>query len=167
VKKEILWVLTGILLATVMTYGVLLPVAAQPAPPRFSIYATETNVAVSDTVTDLTSNGFRAGIPVSGVEMLVCEVVNADSTGSNATDKFTIQYQVVPGGSWFDWLTDTDFDSTAIDALKFCTTTGPQELTAATSASFKIDVRGFYAVKFLASANTAVVDSLTVKCGGY
>ena len=124
---------------------------AQPAAEsrRVSFAGTEPAVLVSVSV-DVTTNDFRNGIVIDGAETLLLDLTN---TGSYALDAFQFDYSVGASASWRTLLSGTDFDSTSIPSLVFCTTTGPHELTAGSTASLIIDVRGMYAVRFTASAS--------------
>jgi hypothetical protein len=61
---------------------------------------------------------------------------------------FKVQVKAADGGSWHDYLVDTDFDAVDNTNMLFATATGPHEVAAAAAAMATIRLNAVHAVRF-------------------
>ena len=84
-----------------------------------------------------------------------------NAAGGGALNAFKIEVKYHNDGAWYEWLADTDFDSTTIAALLTCTDTGPHELGADASAGFSVELGAFQSIRF--SATSATSSTVTLR----
>jgi len=82
--------------------------------------------------------------------------LDIENLGAETTDGFTIDVQLAPGGAWFSYLADGEFDVTTIANMRWATSTGPHELPGSAHAGTQVWLGAVHAVRFGASvaANT-------------
>lgn len=140
------------LLIPLCILGLMFALGGQAGDPGMPFEMT-TGTAVSSTTTTVTSLvlGGRA-------QMLVFEVSVA---GTLTLNGFKVQCRDHSTGSWYDYLSGTDFDSATNANMLFATDTGPHEVGYATSggAHAHIRVNGVEAVCFgaVTAAGTVTV----------
>lgn len=77
------------------------------------------------------------------------------SVATRNMSSFVIQLQDHPEGEFYDYLSDADFDSTAIVSMLFATTAGPHEVTANNKAHAIVELGAPYAVKLRGTCSGA------------
>ena len=92
-----------------------------------------------------------------GDKVLSFEVASA--AGSATTTGFKIQAQDNVAGEFYDYLVDTDFDSTTNSNMLFASATGPHELAASGFAHVHFAVNAIYAIRLQAkvASGTATI----------
>ena len=92
------------------------------------------------------------------------EVTNAGGGSADALTEFKVQLKSHATGQWYDFIGGTDFDSTDLSNMLFCTTQAPYDLASGEYSQFHIRVTGAYAIRFM--ANLANTDDTTVTIYG-
>lgn len=89
------------------------------------------------------------------LELANIEVANA--AGGAALNSFAVQLKDHPGGEWYDFLEDGDFE-VANDNILFCSTTTPHDLAAGAAAHVHIRVNAAHAIRLVASTASGTAD---------
>jgi len=89
-------------------------------------------------------------LPPDVYDDLWCEVENM--ANGSTLDQFQVQVKPHKDASFCTVLSSTDFDSTSLETLLFCTSTGPHELPLSSTCAFRCRVAGAAAVRLRAAA---------------
>lgn len=79
----------------------------------------------------------------------------------DALNQFAVQCQAHESAAWYDFLENTDFLSTDISNLLFCSTQAPYDLADGETSQFQIRLNGVYAVRLRATSTGST--TLTVQ----
>ena len=113
--------------------------------PRQAVMAANVSVT-GGYVTLAEMDGLFAGT------FLNIEVKNVGQAPNNATlNHFKIQLQDHVSGDWYDYLSDTDFQSLVNPNVLFCTTVIPQTLAAGAQAHVHVRINAAASVRIQAS----------------
>lgn len=102
-------------------------------------------------------------IVLNGAGVALTATVKSE-TGSSALTDFEVQIQGYSGGPWVAYLSGTDWSSSSIQVMQFCSTQKPNDLEATEVSMFSILINGAYAVRFSATA-AATTASITIGGG--
>lgn len=125
-----------------------------PIPAAFGGFA--------HTITDV-ANPFSE-IVLNGAGTALTATVESEA-GSDPITAFEMQVQGYSGGPWVTYLSGSDWASTSIAVLQFCSTQRPNDLEATEVSLFSVLINGAYAVRFSATCGTGDTASLTIGGG--
>ena len=99
------------------------------------------------------SSGTSAPIYPAYTDDATLSVSVLNSTGGSMTS-FIVQLKDNPDSAWYNYLGNTDFDSTTNANMIFASASGPHEAATGATSVAKVKVPSVYGIRFIAAAGS-------------